>query len=369
MLGAADVSLDRPGNLYLPFLVSLVLHLLFLVMTWGIGARGSSPASLPFDVELLKPEEAKQRLARLPRAEVEQASPNEAPPLPRSQIVSPPESPEGIPDHARLLSDRNSRAEEETVKRGEPAPPAEPPRAEAKRAPASRSPEHAAPAEGDEGRRASQRKLAAGAASPPLPGLSGLLPKPSDLIHDPSFGKGSSGTGNEAEGPGERDYAAVPRPDLWADPGERGVPDYLPDVQAGRFTLLNTKADLFAPFVRRVGLRVFQAFSMDFKRQIFAGHVPQGKEQVQVEAVMGRDGRRLEVWLRHRSGNLATDRVLLATLSDQIFFDKNPPLKAVADDGRIHFVFELQASVVYGRDDPSGPIQPGAQWIFGAGLL
>jgi hypothetical protein len=96
--------------------------------------------------------------------------------------------------------------------------------------------------------------------------------------------------------------------------------------------------------------------------------VPQGEENVEIEAVMTRDGKRLEVYLKQRSGNLATDRVLLGTLTDSIFFDENPPPNAVAEDGRIHFLFALNTSVWYGHDE-NGRVQPGAHWIFGAGLL
>jgi hypothetical protein len=369
MRAAGDLPLDRPGTLYLPFFFSLLLHALFVFLT-AIGPSGALNApSSPLDVELLRPEEAQKRDDARRRQEMQSAAPEEAISPPKSQIVSPPESPEAKPpEDTRLLSDRDSHAPQETVKRGEPAPPAEPPRTKAKVAPAERS--AAKPPEGEPG-----EEKPAGSRKPPpppasdLPGLAGLLPRPSDLIRDPALGDGSGTRDKTTEKGSGRDYAAVARPELWADPGERGTPDYLPDVRLGSFTLLNTKADLFAPFVRRVGLRVFQSFSMDFKRQIFAGSVPQGREKIEIEAVMSRDGRRLEVRLRNRSGNLATDRVLLATLNDQIFFDENPPPKAVAADGLIHFVFALDASVWYGREDAGAPVQPGAHWIFGAGLL
>ena len=96
--------------------------------------------------------------------------------------------------------------------------------------------------------------------------------------------------------------------------------------------------------------------------------VRRSEDNVEVEAVMSADGHRIQVYLKQRSGNLSTDRVLLGTLNDQIFFDQNPPAKAVAEDGKIHFVFALNAAVWYGRDD-NGRLQPGAHWIFGAGLL
>jgi hypothetical protein len=202
----------------------------------------------------------------------------------------------------------------------------------------------------------------------PTVGLSDLFVRPSELAKDPMLRKGEDGDDGSTTQGGSQALAALSRPELWADPGQRGTPDYLPDVKQGNFTLLNTKADRFAPFVRRVGMRVFQTFSMEFKQRIYAGSVPQGRDDVEIEAVMTADGRRLEVYLKQRSGNLSSDRVLLGTLNDAIFFDQNPPAKAIADDGRIHFVFALNASVWYGRDD-SGRMQPGAHWIMGVGLL
>lgn len=355
--------LDRPGRLALPFSLSVLVHALllwFFIVGRGIGTLASSA---PVDIELLEPEEAQRRAEQMRggRPAPAQAEPEPAPAPPRSQIVAVPDSPEAEPEDPRFLSDRNSRAEEEMVKRGEPAPPAQPPREKAERS-VAKSERQAEPG-GDDAARSAARTEARR-----LPGLSDLFVKPSEIIGDPSLGSGTSAEKAASEKKGG-EYAAIDRPDLWADPGERGTPDYLPDVRQGSFTLLNTKADLFAPFVRRVGLRVFQSFSMDFRRQIFAGQVPQGKERVEIEAVMSRDGRRLEVAVRNRTGNLSTDRVLLATITDQIFFDENPPPKAVAQDGRIHFLFALDAAVWYGRDDPQGPVQPGARWLFGAGLL
>ena len=71
-------------------------------------------------------------------------------------------------------------------------------------------------------------------------------------------------------------------------------------------------------------------------------------------------------WGRYASSYAKIDGA--GTLNDNIFFDQNPPAKAVAEDGRIHFVFALNASVWFGRDE-NGRMQPGAHWVFGAGLL
>jgi outer membrane biosynthesis protein TonB len=385
MASGADVSLDRPGSLFIPFTLSILLHALFVALFTAAALRAPPQHESPFEVDLLQPQDNASPQAKAPPPDARAAEkapapqPEEAAPKPKNQIVSPPDSPEEKSEKARLFSDRDSKALEEMVKRGEPAPPAKPPREIAK-------PENAKPQAVDKQQATKARGEASGsdrgaavAEQPPKPaspsthtapvvGLSDLFVRPSELARDPAMRKGQSGEDDKTTDGGKRDLASLNRPELWADPGERGTPDYLPDVRQGNFTLLNTKADRFAPFVRRVGLRVFQTFSMEFKQQIYAGNVPQGRDNVEVEAVMSADGHRIEVYLKQRSGNLSSDRVLLGTLNDQIFFDQNPPAKAVAEDGKIHFVFALNASVWYGRDD-SGRLQPGAHWIFGAGLL
>ena len=377
---AADLrmDLDRRGSLLLPLAISVLFHGLFMFF-FTILSHVPTPADSPFNVEILQPEDVARALTQPRSHEGEKAAPAPAEPAvapPKNQIVSPPDSPEETPDKARLFSDRDSKTLEEIVKRGEPAPPAKPPqqtsKAEKAEHPSPKAPTKAkGETEGSDRRgdlkapSEQQRTTVSGAR---VPSLGDLFVPPAELARDPALRKGESGGDEKTEQGGQRKFAAIERPELWADPGQRGTPDYLPDVKQGNFTLLNTKADRFAPFVRRVGLRVFQTFSMEFKQEIYAGSVPQGKENVEIEAVMSRDGKRVEVYLKQRSGNLATDRVLLGTLNDQIFFDENPPPAAVSEDGRIHFVFALNASVWYGHDENGHP-QPGAHWIFGAGLL
>jgi hypothetical protein len=384
MANAANLSLDRRGSLLLPFALSVLLHALFVLLFAVRALLSPAAAPSPFEVELLQPQErssAKAQAQAQPNA-AEKAPPapaEEPAPPPKNQIVSPPDSPEQTPEKAHLFSDRDSKAIEEMIKRGEPAPPAKPPQQPAKPDNAKPSAAEKQPATKSKGEAQGKAQGSALAKIEPQPsspsthtapmvGLGDLFVRPSELARDPALRKGESGDDEKTAEGGKRDLAALSRPELWADPGQRGTPDYLPDVRQGNFTLLNTKADRFAPFVRRVGLRVFQSFSMEFKEQIYAGNVPQGRDNVEVEAVMSRDGRRLEVYLKQRSGNLSSDRVLLGTLSDSIFFDENPPELAVAEDGRIHFVFAINASVWYGRDE-GGRLQPGAHWILGVGLL
>jgi outer membrane biosynthesis protein TonB len=386
MAVAADVSMDRQGSLLLPFALSLFMHALLLLLFVAGVLQAPKTEEQPFQVEIVQPQaepppSAQAMAPPSPSAEKPEVAPpvEQAVPPPKNQIVNPPDSPEETPEKAHLFSDRDSKALEEMVKRGEPAPPAKPPQERAKTElakPGAKEQQLATKAKG--AREGSERatdtvKSEAKASTPatrtaPTVGLSDLFVRPSELAKDPMLRKGEDGDDSNTSQGTSQALAALSRPELWADPGQRGTPDYLPDVKQGNFTLLNTKADRFAPFVRRVGMRVFQSFSMEFKQRIYAGSVPQGRDDVEIEAVMSADGRRAEVYLKQRSGNLSSDRVLLGTLNDAIFFDQNPPAKAIADDGRIHFVFALNASVWYGRDD-GGRMQPGAHWIMGVGLL
>jgi len=84
--------------------------------------------------------------------------------------------------------------------------------------------------------------------------------------------------------------------------------------------------------------------------------------------VMDRGGKRVDVFLKQHDGDLGTDRILLGNLNGQMFFDENPPAEAVAADGRIHFVFALNALVSHGEGRGGGR-QAGARWVMGAGLL
>jgi hypothetical protein len=377
---AADLRNDRPGSLLPPFALSVLAHLLLALLFVVTSLHAPQPASTPFQVELMQPEEAARAKAqaRSQQAQPAPAQPEKPVPMPKTQIVSPSDSPVETPDKAHLLSDRDSRAVEEMIKRGEPAPPAKPPTSKPDNAKQAATDQPATKARGDAHgteratalAKADSQSRAPTAKTAPAVGLSDLFVPPSELARDPSVAKGASGDSDKTAEGGKRDLASVPRPDLWADPGPRGSPDYLPNVRQGDITLLNAKADRFAPFVRRVGLRVFQSFSMEFKQEIYAGTVPEGRDNVEIEAVMTRDGKRVDVFLRQHNGNLSSDRTLLGTLTDQIFFDENPPAEAVAADGRIHFIFALDAQVFYsGGGRRGGGGRAGAQWVMGAGLL
>ncbi|MFN8642551.1 MAG: hypothetical protein U0802_13190 [Candidatus Binatia bacterium] len=78
-----------------------------------------------------------------------------------------------------------------------------------------------------------------------------------------------------------------------------GTLDYLPDVREGDITLLNTKAEMFAPFVRRVAVRVFQNFWISLKKDLTAPLL--ADEQVEAEAVMDPRGEMINFTITRRS--------------------------------------------------------------------
>jgi hypothetical protein len=98
-----------------------------------------------------------------------------------------------------------------------------------------------------------------------LPGLDQLLAPPSEVLARADTGNrgrtspgGSEGASNPADDP-RRDLMAAPPPARGIFGGPRGYLRRSPRRRAGAtWTMLNTKADRFAPFVRRVGTRVFQ---------------------------------------------------------------------------------------------------------------
>jgi hypothetical protein len=302
-----------------------------------------------------------------------QAMPPPAIPVPKQQIVSPPDKgEEKEPANARFLSDRNNVVKEEMVHRGDPA--AGDPEGKgtaAKKEEADKPSAPAAKAEPKKLREDSSRKSAA--ESPrsetqvaALPKLDQLLPPTGEMMREGSLPQEA-----EPAAPAPQQHATVERNDLlrhgdpWRTNGLGGTRDFLPAVRDGDVTMLNTKADQFAPFVRRVAVRVFQNFVMLVRRSRDTGR-ESTEEFATVEAVMDKTGRVLSIETRRRSGSVAfaTDRNLQSACRDG-FFDRNPPSGAEASDGNIHFVFDARITVV---QDGAGHRVP--NWVMmGAGLL
>jgi hypothetical protein len=258
----------------------------------------------------------------VPPAPQAQPAPPPPAPLERPQIVSPPDAgEEKEPENTRLLSDRNNRVEQEQIKRGEPLPadpdakpkPPQPAAAEKQEPPAPKPQAQAAAKPPAAPAPKPQARVADGAArraAPPpeqlaaLPKIDQLLPSAGDLIRQgvikPEEGQASEpGSDGRTQPPAGDQQASVQRKDLLrhGDPwrkGSGGSLDFLPAVRDGDITMLNTKADQFAPFVRRVAVRVFETFWIQLRRGIGRGLTDSIEEGAVVEAVMDRQGQLID---------------------------------------------------------------------------
>lgn len=307
-----------------------------------------------------------QQVAKAPpEAPKPDVPPPEAPPKPEperkiplpEQIVQPPDAGKNeVPPDTRFKSDRDTKVDKEQVKRGEPKPgesapearPAAPPKPPRPPAPPRPRPARDAPA-GRESPRIAK-----------LPSLDRLLPDAVRLAQE--------GYGQPPEVVPDVSDQRAPRPltggndGLFIPTGPVGTLDYLPDVREGDITLLNTKAEMFAPFVRRVAVRVFQNFWISLKKDLSAAPLT-AEEEIEAEAVMDPRGEMIGFTITRRSARitLGSDRRLQQACNVG-FFDRNPPPGARWDDGNIHFLF---ATAI----EAAGTAQGAAFWVqLAAGL-
>ncbi len=282
--------------------------------------------------------------------------PPKAIPLPEQQIVSPSESGQEVPPpDTRFLSDRDSTVPEQKMKRGEPAAGTGEDSAPQPR-PARRA-ERPPPKAGQENGR--PRQLAA------VPRLDQLLPNALQLAGE-GYGEPQPAKPQPEAEQAERRHARLGTGTAWLpSPGNGGTMDFLPDVREGDITLLNTKAERFAPFVRRVALRVFQNLMISMRRDLTRAAIT-AQEEVAMNALMSKGGDLVSMDITERSASvsLGTDRKLQQACLDG-FFDRNPPPGAEGADGNYHFV--LRTEVVSIADQSGRRI--GYQVTFQAGLL
>ncbi len=360
--------------------LSILLHALLLTLLPFMRhiqlALPQPPALLDIDVlPMPQPRPAPPPPAAPVPAPVQQAPVQPAPqiPVPKNQIVSQPDAgEEKVPENARLLSDRNNTVKEETIKRGEPLPGDPDAKPKAPEKAAKEAPEKVAKAAKPQ---PAPRPVAEEAPPRPrpaaLPKLDQLLPTAGDLIRGEGLGQPDKPA--PAPAPAPQQEASIKRDDLLrhGDPWRSnslhpGSMDFLPSVREGDITMLNTKAEQFAPFVRRVAIRVFENFWMTLRRSVDARFAESVKEYAVVEAVMDKHGKLLNVNLKDRSGTVtvATDRNLTNACREG-FFDRNPPPGAEYNDGNIHFLFQAQVQLFA---DPRGG-GPAGGVMMSAGLM
>jgi len=328
-------------------ILSVLLHgLMLTVLPLARQARlmvPPVPPAIDVDLAALPRVVAPRTAQRPPQAApgAEQAAPQPpAIPVPKQQIVTPPDQgEEKEPANTRFLSDRSNTVKEEMVRRGEPAAGSPEAQAQAQKA-ETKSGRH------EGARRAVPERAPAGSDVASLPKLDQLLPPIGDMIRE---GAVPPETGKAGEAGSER--RTTGRTDLLrhgaAGRGLRGGSlDFLPTVREGDITLLNTKAEQFAPFVRRVAARIFEHLQISL-RQASRSAAGSGREFAEVEAVMSKSGKLVGARVVKREGNtgLSADRRLLATTEPNVFFDANPPPGAEASDGNIHFILLVDLAV------------------------
>ena len=253
-------------------------------------------------------------------------------PIPEQQIVSPPEAGvEKPPENTRFLSDRDNTVEQQMVKNGEPkrgeeGPPEKPapePKRIAEQKPAAVPKPAEAPKRAADARRAVEKRKEESVRIAALPRLDQLLPSAVEIADAELAREQQAGKQED-----EREASRRPRGSDVPFPASDvyGTLDFLPDIQSGHITLLNTKAELFAPFVRRVALRVFQNLLISLRRELQRLGIS-SEEVVTLEAVMNPQGELVGTQVTEHSPNLSigSDR-LLQQACIQGFFDRNPPL-------------------------------------------
>ena len=149
--------------------------------------------------------------------------------------------------------------------------------------------------------------------------------------------------------PQGRDILAMappPAENLLALPGSIGTPDVLPDIRQGNVTFLNAKANRFAPFVRRVALRVFQHLIIHQRKNLHINDVVAAHDVSTIEAKIDMQGNLKKLLIQTRSGSYAVDEALLRACENGAW-DENPPTEAIAEDGLIHFIFRSDINAQY----------------------
>jgi hypothetical protein len=360
------------------FLVfSLLLHLLLLLFFPLPQRNFLAPQEQLTEVELLPPTPppvvAKAEPSPKPSLEEEKPLVKEKPePKPEDrlpeQIVNPPDQVnDEVPEKTRLLSDRNSSTKEQTVAPGTPSP-AQPQKekTQSKEKPDAKKPPTQlamkTPTEAPTPKPPVEKKVEqALEPTPPKNQTLGkpdapdrtpqLFARPDDLLAQGWLAESGSDQEKKTERqpPQGRDLIALappPRENLLSLPGPVGTPDYLPDIRQGNLTFLNTKAHRFAPFVRRVALRVFQHLLIHQRKQLHLDDVVAARDVVTIEAKLDLQGNLKKLYIQTRSGSYAVDEALLKAC-ERGAWDENPPPEAKAEDGHIHFIFRSDINAQY----------------------
>lgn len=146
-----------------------------------------------------------------------------------------------------------------------------------------------------------------------------------------------------------------------------GSQDYLPDIPDGEVTLLNTKANKYAVFVRRVASQVFANLRGAGWRSLSASDIRAISKESIFEAVLSPKGEFISLSLTSSSESKRFDQVLQQAIKNGAK-DPNPPKGAEADDGNIHFIFQARSWVQFQPNPRTGTPNERRWLLLGTGL-
>lgn len=330
-----------------PFIVaglalSILLHIaLFFSFKFGYSLP-ESPKSIT--VSIVPPESIEKRLERTERPQIV-LEPKEAKEL--SEPQTPP----------KLLSEKDNIVKREQVRRGDevraraatqpvqPQPPRQPQSQQPKTEQAPRQQQSSST------KKLQQLTLDDATLKSQFSSAAASMPKASSKVRDLST------------------YQAFSRP---AGSGAQflgltGTRDHLPNLPDGDITLLNTKADQFAVFVRRVASRVFSQLRASGWESLSARDIYQLRDYTTIRAVLSLEGKLLSVTLEGPSGSTRFDSVVQEAARLGVR-DPNPPKEAVAADGNIRFIFKAKSWVEGAVDGRSGAPFERRWLLLGTGL-
>ncbi len=150
--------------------------------------------------------------------------------------------------------------------------------------------------------------------------------------------------------------------------GGAGSADAITGIRDGTVTLLNTKADRYAVFVRRVAYRVFTSLREMGWQSLAAAHIRAIGQPVIVVAELSLDGAFVTASIQQPSGSIQFDRLVEAAVRRSVS-DPNPPKGAAAADGKIRFLFQSRSTVSIGMSAGPQAMPSERRWLeLGTGL-
>lgn len=295
------------------FILSILLHFLILTII--------NPSIIP-----QKPERMSLSVIEFPATK---------PPV---QIVSPPDiQTESRPDNPKYISDKDNKAEIETIKRGDlGGSPGQDTSAETSK----KSVPIEAPKSPRETGKAKQNSETLALLQKPK--QKKLKLQDQNLLSKYGEQQNEKVDANQSVGSSQPKEFSRASGSGAAFFGTRGTPDYLPQLPDGDLTLLNTKASQYAVFVRRVATRVFGQLRQNGWDSLMASDIHRITDMVTVEASLNPTGKLVEARILQGSGSTKFDEILLLAVKKGIE-DQNPPPEAALDDGNFYFIFKSRS--------------------------